>query len=54
MANHLLVEWTIYGAFALLLSTRPARDGYLALKPLLDRAAAMVLGALGLKLLIDR
>ncbi|ETX27323.1 LysE family translocator [Roseivivax isoporae] len=54
VANRLLVEWLVYAAVALLFATRPARDGYLALKPLLDRVAAAVLGALGLKLLIDR
>ncbi|SLN36578.1 Threonine efflux protein [Roseivivax jejudonensis] len=54
VANHLAVEWAVYTLFALLLATRPARDGYLALKPMLDRVAAVVLGALGLKLLIDR
>ena len=54
VANHLAVEWTIYAAVALGLATGPARDGYLALKPALDRVAAAILGALGLRLLIDR
>ena len=53
-ANHLLVEGIVYSLFALALSTGPARDGYLRLKPLLDRIAAAVLGALGLRLLLDR
>ncbi|MEI4195180.1 LysE family translocator [Roseovarius sp. E0-M6] len=52
--NHLAVEWLAYGAFAAMLSTRPARDGYLSLKPLLDRIAATVLAALGLRLLLQR
>lgn len=54
VANHLVVEWLVYGLFAMALSTGPARAGYLHLKPLLDRAAAAVLGALGLRLLLDR
>ncbi|WP_372612964.1 LysE family translocator [Aquicoccus sp.] len=54
VANHLIIEWTAYTLLVLALSTRPARDGYLRLKPLLDRIAAAVLGALGLRLLLDR
>lgn len=54
VANHLAVEWAAYGLFALALSTKPARDGYLRLKPIFDRLAAAVLGMLGLRLLTDR
>jgi len=54
VANHLAVEWIAYSVFALALSTKPARDGYLRLKPILDRLAAAVLGMLGLRLLTDR
>ncbi len=54
VANHLAVEWLAYALFAIALSTRPARDGYLRLKPFLDRLAAVILGALGLRLLTDR
>ena len=54
VANHFAVEVTVYGAFAALLSTPPARAGYLRLKPVIDRAAALILGALGLKLLTGR
>lgn len=54
VANHFLVELVIYSGFAMLLTTRPARAGYLRLKPAIDRAAALILGALGLRLLIDR
>lgn len=54
VGNHMLVEWMAYASFALMLSTRPARDGYLRLKPLFDRVAAAVLGALGLRLMLDR
>lgn len=54
VTNHLLVEWLAYGLFALLLSTGPARDSYLRLKPVFDRIAAGVLGALGLRLMLER
>ena len=54
VGNHMLVEFAAYTAFACALSTRAARDGYLRLKPVLDRIAAGVLGALGLKLAFDR
>lgn len=52
--NHLAVEVLVYTGFALLLSTRRARAGYLSLKPVFDRVAALVLGALGLRLLLSR
>lgn len=54
VANQMVVEWIAYGLFAMLLSTPPARAGYLRLKPLFDRIAAAILGTLGLKLLLDR
>ena len=53
-ANHLAVEWTVQPVLAILLSTAAVRSRYLDAKPLLDRIAAAVLGALGLRLLIDR
>lgn len=52
--NQFVVESLAYFAFAMLLSTRPARDGFLRLKTALDRVTAAVLGALGLRLLLDR
>lgn len=52
--NHFLVEVTVYAALAVLLGRDAVRVRYLALKPALDRAAALVLGALGLRLLFDR
>jgi threonine/homoserine/homoserine lactone efflux protein len=52
--NHFAVELICYTLFALLLSSAPARTRYLAAKPNLDRIAALVLGAFGLKLLTDR
>ncbi len=54
IGNHFAVEVLAYGLFALALSTRPARDGYLRLKPVFDRIAAVVLGALGLRLLFSK
>lgn len=53
-ANHMLVEWLFYAAFATLLSGAPARRAYLSAKPMIDRAAALLLGALGVKLLLNR
>ncbi|WP_370229781.1 LysE family translocator, partial [Cognatishimia sp.] len=53
VANHLIVEILCYSAFAALLSTPAARDGYLRAKTTLDRVAAGVMGALGLRLLLD-
>ena len=52
--NHLAVEWVVYAVFAMALSTGPARNGYLRLKPIFDRAAALLLGALGLRLIFSK
>ena len=52
--NHLAVEWVVYAVFAIALSTGPARNGYLRLKPIFDRAAALLLGALGLRLIFSK
>lgn len=54
VANHLVVEIVVYTTFAVLLSTPPARRAYLGSKHIADRIAAVVLGALGLRLLLDR
>ncbi|MFK7939063.1 MAG: LysE family translocator [Roseovarius sp.] len=54
VANHFAVEVAAYSLFAFALSTRSARDGYLRLKPLFDRIAAVVLGTLGLRLLLSK
>jgi threonine/homoserine/homoserine lactone efflux protein len=54
VTNHFVVEVLAYSLFALALSTGRARDGYLRLKPLFDRIAALVLGALGLRLLLSK
>ncbi len=53
-ANHLLLECVLYGTLAAAVSTPAVSRTYLGFKPHLDRAAALVMGALGLRLLIDR
>ncbi len=52
--NHLVLEILVYAALATALATPAARAGYLAAKAVLDRIAAVVLGALGLRLLFGR
>lgn len=52
--NHLALEIAFYSLCALLLSTGSARRGYIRLKPLLDRIAATMLGALGLRLILEK
>jgi threonine/homoserine/homoserine lactone efflux protein len=53
-ANHLFVEVAAYGTLAALIGARPIGLRYLAAKAWLDRAAALVLGGLGLRLLLER
>jgi threonine/homoserine/homoserine lactone efflux protein len=52
--NHWLLELAFYTLFATLLGSPVARRGYLGLKPLFDRIAATLLGALGLRLILER
>lgn len=52
--NHWVLELLFYGGFALLLSTGTARRGYISLKPVFDRIAATLLGALGLRLILEK
>jgi threonine/homoserine/homoserine lactone efflux protein len=54
VANHFVVELIAYGLFAAALASAPARAGYLRLKPVVDRTAAVILGLLGLRLLWGR
>ena len=54
VANHLLLELAFYAVFAILLASPPARRGYISLKPVLDRIAATLLGALGLRLILEK
>lgn len=51
--NHLTVELIVQPLLAILLSSPLVRRRYLAAKPALDRAAAAIMGALGLRLLFD-
>ena len=52
--NHLAVEWIVQPLLAVMMSTATVRRGYLRLKSVFDRTAAVILGGLGLRLLIDR
>jgi threonine efflux protein len=52
--DHLIVELTLQPLFAVFLSTRVISQRYLAIKPTLDRIAALALGAIGGRLLLDR
>ncbi len=54
MLNHLVLEILFYTTCALVLSAHTARLRYLKAKPILDRTAALLLGGLGLKLLLQR
>jgi len=54
VTNHLMVEMIAYTLFAACLSSAPARAGYLRLKPIVDRTASLILGALGVRLLFGR
>lgn len=52
--DQFVVEVIVYTLFTFLLTTPPARSGYLRLKPVFDRIAGAVLGLLGLNLLVGR
>jgi threonine/homoserine/homoserine lactone efflux protein len=52
--NHFLVEIAFYTLLAFALSTQAAQRRYLAAKVYLDRGAALVMGALGLRLVFSR
>lgn len=52
--NHLVIELIFYSLLAFGMSTTTARTAYLRAKTHLDRIAAVVLGALGLRLLLGR
>ncbi|MDC1231559.1 LysE family translocator [Octadecabacter sp.] len=54
LLNHLAVEVIVQPALAVLLSTMVVRTRYLNAKTTLDRIAAIVMGGLGLRLLLDR
>ncbi|WP_328795253.1 LysE family translocator [Jannaschia marina] len=50
--NHILLEVLVYGTLAVLLNRPSVRARYLAMKPRIMRAMAVVLAILGLRLLI--
>ena len=52
--NHLLIELSFYTALAFCLSTEVVADRYLRARTWIDRGAAAVLGALGLRILLSR
>ncbi|MEO0401030.1 MAG: LysE family transporter [Pseudomonadota bacterium] len=52
--NHWVLELVFYTGLATLLSSGPARAGYVSLKPFFDRMAATLLGALGLRLILEK
>lgn len=54
VANHLLVEVLFYTALAYSMSSQAVSVRYLRAKVFLDRAASLVLGALGVRLLSNR
>ncbi|MEH6522103.1 LysE family translocator [Sulfitobacter sp.] len=52
--NHLVLEILFYTVCAFILTAPAARSRFLRAKPIIDRAAAILLGGLGLKLLLQR
>lgn len=52
--NHWLLELAFYTLLALALSTPHVRRGYVGLKPVFDRIAATLLGALGVRLILEK
>lgn len=54
VANHWILELIFYTGLAVVLSTPRVRRGYISLKPIFDRIAATLLGALGLRLILEK
>jgi len=54
MFNQFVVEFVSYAILAFALSTKSVSERYLAAKTWLDRFAAIVLGGLGLRLLLQK
>ena len=52
--NHLVIEILFYTALAIGMSTSAVSSAYLKARVYIDRAASIVLGALGLRLLVGR
>ncbi|MEM8851291.1 MAG: LysE family transporter, partial [Pseudomonadota bacterium] len=51
--NHVALEIAVYSTLAYLMSRDAVRARYLAAKPTISRAMALVLGGLGLNLLVS-
>ena len=54
VANHFLVEVAFYTTLALSMNTQVVAKRYLRAKIYIDRCAAAILGALGIRLLLNR
>ena len=54
VVNHLLVEIAFYSALAFCMSAETVAMRYMRAKRYIDRAAALILGGLGLRLLLSR
>lgn len=54
VVNHFAVECAVYAGLAVALSRPAAQAAYIAARRGIDRAAGVVMGALGLRLLLDR
>ena len=54
VANQFVVGFIACTAFAIVLSTPLGRAGHLALKPVLDRGASLILGAPGVRLIFTK
>lgn len=52
--NHFLFEAMLYSGLALMLASRSVQRSYLTAKNYIDRVAATLLGALGLRLLFEK
>ncbi|MBZ0216121.1 MAG: LysE family translocator [Fimbriimonadaceae bacterium] len=54
VVNHLVAELSFYAFIAFIMSTQTVSKCYLRAKTILDRFAAIMIGALGLRLLLQR
>ena len=54
VTNHFLVELVCYSLIAVMMSSKAVSERYLQAKVWLDRTAALVMGALGLRLLFQK
>lgn len=54
VANHFAIEAAFYSGLAMLLGTEAVGQRYLRAKAVLDRVAAVILGALGVRLVLEK